>query len=92
VDRVGVKMSLQEPFILMGMGGLFIFLGVGAIIWGKTEEKRYYNALSTRSDLREFLDHSPRRPGHGALEMGGGIAIAIGVPLLVMGGVFLLLG
>ena len=85
-------MSLHESFMLMGMGGLFILLGLGAIIWGRSEEKRYYDSLSTRSDLREFLDHWPQRPGHGALEIGGGIAIAIGVPTLIMGGVFWLLG
>jgi hypothetical protein len=84
-------MSLRESVMLMGVGGLFILLGLAAIIWGRTEEKRYYDALSTRSDLREFLDHWPRRPGHGALEIGGGIAIAVGVAMLVMGGVFCLL-
>ena len=85
-------MSLHENYMLMGMGGLFILLGLAAIIWGRSEEKNYYDSLATRSDLREFLDHWPQRPGHGALEIGGGIAIAIGVPTLVMGGVFWLLG
>ena len=84
-------MSLHESLMLMGMGVLFILLGVAAIIWGRSEEKNYYDSLATRSDLREFLDHWPQRAGHGALEIGGGIAIAIGVPTLIMGGVFCLL-
>lgn len=71
--------------ILMGMGGLFILLGVGAIIWGRSEEKGYYNAISRRYDVREFLEHLPLRPQPGALKIGGWIAIAVGVVMLVMG-------
>ena len=70
------------------MGGLFILLGLAAVIWGRREKKSYYDAMSTRGDLREFLNHWPQRPSHGALEIGGGIAIAIGVPALIIGGVF----
>ena len=72
--------------VLMGMGGLFILLGIGAIIWGRNEEKSYYNSLSARSDTREFLEHWPQRPQFGALKVGGRIAIAIGLLMLVMGG------
>ena len=85
-------MSLDEPITLVGIGGLFIIVGLGAIIWGRREEKAYYNSLSTRSDLREFLDHWPPRPGHGALQIGGGIAIAVGVSMLILAGVFWFLG
>lgn len=85
-------MSLNEPIMTMGIGGLFILVGLGAIIWGRREEKAYYNALSTRSDLREFLDHWPQRPGHGALELGGRIAIIVGIAIIIMGGIFWLLG
>ena len=85
-------MFLGEPIVLMGIGGLFILIGIAVIIWGRREEKAYYNSLSTRSDLREFLDHWPRRPGQGALEIGGGIAIAVGIAMLIMGGASWLLG
>jgi len=74
------------------MGGLFILIGLGAIIWGRSEEKNYYNSLSTRADKREFLEHWPRRPQLGALKIGGRIALAIGVLMVVMGSAFWLWG
>ena len=79
-------------FILIGMGGLFILLGLAAFIWGKREEKSYYNSISTRHDVREFLEHEPERPEPGALKIGGWIAMAIGLLMVVMGGAFLLWG
>ena len=77
-----------DCFILMGMGGLFILLGLVAIIWGKREEKSYYNSISTRTDVREYLEHWPQHPEPGALKIGGWIAIAIGLLMLAMGGAF----
>ena len=79
-------------FILIGMGVLFIFLGLAAFIWSKREEKSYYNSISTRHDVREFLEHEPERPEPGALKIGGWIAMAIGLLMAVMGGAFLLWG
>jgi len=76
----------------MGIGGLFILLGLGAIIWDKSEEKSYYDSLSRRTDAREFLEHWPERPQFGALKIGGWIAIAIGAVMIVMGGALLLWG
>ena len=81
-----------DCFILMGVGGLFIILGLAAIIWGKREEKGYYNSLSTRPDLREFVEHWPQRPQPGALKIGGWIAITIGLLVLATGVVLWLLG
>lgn len=81
-------MPQHSWLVLIGMGSLFILLGLGAIIWGKKEEKDYYDSLSSRPDTREFLDHWPPRPQFGALTIGGWIAIAIGVLMLVMGGAF----
>jgi multisubunit Na+/H+ antiporter MnhB subunit len=85
-------MSHGDWFILIGMGGLFILLGIAALIRGKKEEKSYYNSISTRHDAREFLEHDPERPKPGALKIGGWIAMAIGLLMLVMGGAFLLWG
>ena len=82
----------HDYFIMMGVGGIFLILGLGAIFWGKSEEKDYYDSLSTRTDVREYLEHSPQRPALGALKVGGWIAIAVGLLLIVMGGVFLLWG
>ena len=79
-------MPLDDCFILMGMGGLFILLGLAAIIWGRSEEKGYYDSLFTRNDVRESLERSPERPEPGALKIGGWIAIAIGLLMLAIGG------
>jgi len=85
-------MPQHDCFVLMGMGGLFILLGLGAIIWGRREERSYYDSLSTRTDVREFLEHLPEHPQFGALKIGGWIAIAIGVLMIAMGGAFFLWG
>ena len=85
-------MPLDECFMLMGMGGLFILLGLGALIWGRTEADDYYDSLSNRNDVREFLEHSPEHPEPTALKVGGWIAIIAGLLILVMGGVFWLWG
>jgi len=81
-----------DYLILMGMGGLFIFLGLVSVIWGRSEERRYYDSLSTRTDVREYLEHEPQRPEPGALKIGGWIAIAIGLVMVAIGGGFWLWG
>ena len=85
-------MSHGDCFILMGMGGVFILLGIIAFFRGKREEKSYYNSIASRHDVREFLEHKPERPEPEALKIGGWIAIAIGLIMLVIGGAFLLWG
>ena len=85
-------MLYRDCFILMGVGGLFIVLGLLTVFWGKREEKSYYEALSKRpGDVREFVEHWPTRLQPGALKVGGWIAIAIGVVMLVTGGILCLL-
>jgi len=79
-------MPYNDFWILMGIGGLFALLGLAAIIWGKIEEKSYYDSLSSRTDLREYLEHWPQRPEPGALKVGGWIAVAIGLLMLALGG------
>jgi len=85
-------MPEQASFVLIGMGGFFLLLGLGAILWGRSEEGSYYDSLSTRTDAREFLEHWPQRPQFGALKIGGWIAIAVGGLMIIIGGAFLLLG
>ena len=78
--------------MLIGIGGFFILLGLGAIFWGRVEEKRYFNSISTRTtDVREYLEHWPQRPEPGALKVGGWIAITLGLVMLALGVAFLLL-
>jgi len=79
-------MQYQDFFILMGVGGFFMVVGLVSILWGGREEKGYYNAISTRpGDTREFMEHWPQRPQPGALRVGGWIAIAIGVVMRAVG-------
>ncbi|MFC1913820.1 hypothetical protein ACFLXF_00890 [Chloroflexota bacterium] len=79
-------MPYGEYLILAVVGGVFIILGLAAIVWGKREEKSYFDALSKRStDLREFVDHWPSRPQPGSLKLGGWLAIAIGVLTVAVG-------
>ena len=85
-------MPHRDCFILMGIGGLFILLGLATIIWGGREEKGYYDSISSRSDVREYMERWPQRPEPGALKTGGWIAIAIGLLMVAIGGAFLLWG
>ncbi len=85
-------MAESDLFWLVGMGGLFVLLGIVAFFLGRREEKSYYSSLTTRSDAREFLEHWPRRPQFGSLMIGGWIAIAVGVLMIVVGGAFYLWG
>lgn len=81
-------MPQTDILILIGLGGLFVLLGVAAIFWGRGEEKSYYNAIATRRDVREYMEHTPERPEPGALKIGGIIAISVGLVMLAMGGAF----
>lgn len=86
-------MLYRDCLALIGIGGLFIIIGLATIIWGKREEKGYYNTLAKRpGDTREFMEHWPPRLQPGALKTGGWIALAIGVVMLITSGVLYLLG
>ena len=85
-------MPHSDCFIVMVMGGIFILLGLITIILGKHEEESFYDSLSTRTDVREYLEHMPEHPEPGALRIGGWIAIGIGLLMVAMGGGFWLWG
>jgi len=72
------------------IGAVFVVIGLGAIAWGKKEERNYYDSLVTRSDLREFFSQWPFRPEPGSIKIGGWIAMAVGVIVLIIGGVIAL--
>jgi len=82
-------MSHIDNFIMMGMGGFFILLSIICFLWARSEERGINNALSRRRDLREFLTRWPPSIEPGALRLGGWIMIAIGIVLIILGGVFL---
>jgi hypothetical protein len=63
----------------MGIGGFFVLLGIILIIMGKSEEKRYYDSLASRHDVREFMEHWPERPRVGSVKIGGWVSLAVGL-------------
>jgi hypothetical protein len=85
-------MPLSDHFILMGVGGIFIVLGIVLVLWGRGERRGYYSSLAARPDAREFLEHWPQRPRIGAGQIGGWISLSVGLVLVVVGGVLWFLG
>ena len=73
-----------QSIIVLVLGFLFLIVGLVMILSGFAEEKGYYNALSKKRDLREFLTHNPERPEPGSLQLGGWISIAVGVIILAL--------
>jgi hypothetical protein len=78
-------MSEGDWSILAIVGAVFIVLGIIGFLWGRREQKKMDEALTTRIDVREFISHWPESPQPGALKIGGLIAIALGVLLMVVG-------
>jgi hypothetical protein len=78
-------MEQGELYIFIIVGGVFIHLGIIAILWGIREEKKLFEALASKPDLREFSLKHVESPQPGALKIGGWIAIAVGVIVLAAG-------
>ena len=85
-------MPHSDYLVLMVIGGVLIFLGLVAIIWGRIESKGYYDSISGRADVKEYLEHWPPHLASGTLKAGGWIAFTIGLILLAVGGGFWLWG
>jgi len=79
----------MDGWIVVGLGALFVVLGILAFFWGRREMNDYYLVISQRRDVREFIERSPLRPEPEALKIGGLIAAAVGVVLVVLGLVWL---
>jgi len=78
-------MAYPDSLIMTVMGGAFIGVGIGVLFWGRKKEKSYYDGMVTRTDLREFIEHSPEHPEHSALKIGGWITIIVGIVMLGTG-------
>jgi hypothetical protein len=76
-------MSTQAWSIVLG--SFFIVVSAGFYLWGRKESQSYEDALITRYDLREFIEHTPERPEPGALKTGGIIGLVLGVGLVIAG-------
>ena len=85
-------MSFHDLYVMIAIGGVFVVLGLIGFFWGKREEGAWYGTVSSRIDVREFLDHLPGRPEPIALRIGGKICISVGVVLLLIAGGFYLWG
>ena len=72
-------------WIFVLIGGIFFILGAGTVVWGYVEEKRIFDALSKKPDLREFSLKHIESPQPGALKIGGWIAVGVGVLVIVAG-------
>ena len=77
-----------DLWIIIGLGGLFFIIGVGVFLWGRKEEKDYYEVISASTDVREYMEHTPERPEPSGLKVGGLITIIVGLVMLIMGGAF----
>jgi nitrogen fixation-related uncharacterized protein len=85
-------MEYRDLYIMIIIGGVFLVLGILAFFWGRKEDSAWYGTVSSRIDVREFLDHSPGRPEPNALRVGGKICIALGIVLLLISLGFFLWG
>ena len=75
----------MDGWILIGLGVLFIALGIATFIWGQKELVAYYEGITRRTDVREFLERSPLRPEPEALKIGGVIMGVVGLALVLFG-------
>lgn len=80
-------MTLGACQAILAMGVFFIVLGVAFLLWNRREVKSYYNSKSTKRDLGEFLFHEPERLWLNAWQVGGRIALVLGILLTIAGGV-----
>ena len=78
-------MAWFDWYILVGMGGLFIIIGIFGFFWAKFEERSYYDNIAYRPDVREFLDRLPWRPEPHAIVVGSRIAVILGIFMLIFG-------
>ena len=78
-------MSNADLWLVIGLGGLFLLMGIGALLWGRGEEQNYYKGIAGRRDVREYMEHTPERPEPSSLKIGGIIAILLGLVVIIIG-------
>ncbi len=74
----------SESILILILVLFFLVAGLVLLLSGQGEEKGYYEALSRKRDLREFVTHNPERPEPGALRLGGWISLAVGMLILII--------
>ena len=83
-------MADTDIYIVMGLGAIFLLIGVGSLLWSRSEKEGYYKGISSRNDVREYMEHTPEIPEPAGLKIGGIISLIVGLVMLIMGGAFLL--
>jgi hypothetical protein len=79
-------MSQVSYQVILGMGGFFVLLGILFILGNKREKKKYYNSiLLTRRDIHETITREHERFWLQAWQIGGWVAIIVGIVLLIVG-------
>jgi hypothetical protein len=81
-------MTLATCQAILALGAFFIVLGTIFLLWNRREVKSYYDSKATKRDLKEFLFRDPERPWLNAWQVGGKIALVLGILLAGTGGVF----
>jgi hypothetical protein len=85
-------MSGASYQIILGMGGLFVLLGIIFILGNRREKSKYYNSVLRQKDIKEAITHEHERFWLQAWTMGGWASIAVGVALLITGTVLWRIG
>jgi hypothetical protein len=85
-------MTYPDSLILTVMGVIFLSVGIGIFIKGKINEKREYDTLTSRTDMKEFIEYSPEQSQAGALKLGGRISMIVGLVMLGIVGILRLFG
>ena len=84
-------MSDLDSYIMIGIGGFFLLLSLLAFLFAGSEQRGINNALSHRTDLREFGAGGPLRMGPEAIRIGGRLLFTVGLVILIVGAIFLLI-
>jgi hypothetical protein len=69
------------PTLLLGIG--FIILGIFLIIKASRDEGGYFTFLSTRPDVRKYLERNSLL-AFISLKVGGLVSLAVGVGLVIL--------
>jgi len=80
--------KIDDYLTFLIIGGVFVVVGLILYFLGRREESKYYDSISHRYDVREYVERFPKRPEPAALRIGGITAIVVGVVLLALGGIF----